>query len=79
MCKGGLIAPKHLPGYLHAAPRQQALPAGATLAEIEARSIYDSLKRNNWHRLATARELGINKTTLWRKLKRYNIKAPDWS
>jgi len=73
MCKGGLITPEHLPDYLHNSPPDQLPSAGTTLAEIEARAIYDSLVRNNWHKKASARELGINKTTLWRKMKRYGL------
>ncbi|RJQ27846.1 MAG: PAS domain S-box protein [Peptococcaceae bacterium] len=77
MCKNSLIAPEHLPAScLHPGSSQKAPPAGIPLTEIEARVIYDTLVRNNWRRLATARELGINKTTLWRKMKRYNINKP---
>jgi PAS domain S-box-containing protein len=73
MCKGGLIAPEHLPDYLYNSSPIQAPSTGVTLAEVEARAIYDSLMRNNWHKKASARELGINKTTLWRKMKRYGL------
>jgi DNA-binding NtrC family response regulator len=34
------------------------------------------LERNNWNRQATARDLGIHKTTLFRKIKRLDIKLP---
>ncbi|MCL6634712.1 MAG: sigma 54-interacting transcriptional regulator [Peptococcaceae bacterium] len=69
LCKKGLIQPEHLPG--HMLNTQMPYSAGGcTLHEIEARVIYDALVRNGWKRTATARELGIDKTTLWRKLKR---------
>lgn len=59
-------------------PKDKDLPApGLSLNEIEARAIYESLKRNQGKRLATAKELGINKTTLWRKIKKLNIPVPD--
>ena len=47
------------------------------IAEIEKRAIEEALIRNDWRRLATASELGIDKTTLWRKMKRYGLQAPD--
>ncbi|MFH1628922.1 MAG: helix-turn-helix domain-containing protein [Pseudomonadota bacterium] len=33
------------------------------------------LKRNNWDRSATAAQIGIHTTTLWRKIKRLNIET----
>ena len=75
LCSGGMIELVHLPDVFLAkeagAPR-----AGTTLAEIERRVIYEALERNNWKKLATARELGINKTTLWRKLKTFGLSDP---
>jgi transcriptional regulator of acetoin/glycerol metabolism len=44
--------------------------------EIEAKFLKDALRRNNWNRTRTARELGIHKTTLWRKIKKLNIDLP---
>jgi len=69
LCKEGLIMPRHLPGQLQSA-KAPPLAAGCTLHEIEARVIFEALARNGWKRIAAARELGIDKTTLWRKLKR---------
>ncbi|MEJ2142853.1 MAG: sigma-54 dependent transcriptional regulator [Gammaproteobacteria bacterium] len=46
-----------------------------TLAELEKRYIYKTLNRFNNSREKTAETLGINKSTLWRKLQSYN--KPD--
>ncbi len=46
------------------------------MSEIETRAIRDALVRNNWNRSAAARELGIDKTTIWRKCKRLGIQLP---
>ncbi len=78
LCHGGLIELRHLPEPL----RQSSGPShgfftGATLAEIEARVIRETLARNKGKKLATARELGINKTTLWRKIKRLGLEESD--
>ncbi|MFH1999966.1 MAG: sigma 54-interacting transcriptional regulator [Planctomycetota bacterium] len=76
LCRNELIDLYSLPDNLQ--PKDpEAPPAGLTLAEIEARTIYEALKRNNGRRLATAKELGIDKSTLWRKLQKLNIQLPE--
>ena len=76
LCPGGMIELEHLPSPFQA--EQVGAPApGATLAEIERHAILVALRRNSGKKLATARELGINKTTLWRKLKRLAIANPS--
>ena len=44
-----------------------------TLKEIEKTAILKALIRNNWKKLQTAKELGINKNTLRRKIVAYGI------
>lgn len=44
-----------------------------TLAELEKRYIFKLLKANNDNRERTAAILGVNKSTLWRKLKEYSV------
>jgi PAS domain S-box-containing protein len=68
LCKSGLIKTGHLPPSLQTVKIPLTLE-GFTLAEMESRLIYEALVRNNWKRQTTASELGINKSTLWRKLK----------
>ena len=70
LCRGGLIEPRHLPGYVFGGA---GLGGQQTLEEVEVRFIRECLERNGWRRLATARELGIDKTTLWRKMKRFGL------
>jgi transcriptional regulator of acetoin/glycerol metabolism len=36
--------------------------------------ILAALKRNDWHRSKTARDLNMERTTLWRKMKRLNLR-----
>jgi PAS domain S-box-containing protein len=74
LCRGGLIEPRHLPEPLRLVLSAKGTsPSIGTLAEIEARSIREALARNNGKKVATALELGIDKTTLWRKMKRLGI------
>jgi len=44
--------------------------------DLERRFLLETLKKNDWNRSATAAQLGIHKSTLWRKMKRLNIEAP---
>ena len=47
--------------------------AAHSFEKAEASVIVDALKKNDNHRGNTARELGIDKATLWRKMKRLGI------
>jgi transcriptional regulator with PAS, ATPase and Fis domain len=71
LCRGGLIEPQHLPATLPVSPSRRAgRPTGAlTLREFEALHIADALRRHDGNRAAAARELGINPSTLFRKIK----------
>lgn len=44
-----------------------------TLDEVEADFIAKTLRENNGNRAATAEVLGIDKSTLWRKIKRHSL------
>jgi PAS domain S-box-containing protein len=76
LCPAGLIQPQHLPEHLR--PQYQPGPAftGLTLEEIEKRALWEALERHQWRRLATARELGIDKSTLRRKINQYGLNPP---
>jgi sigma-54 dependent transcriptional regulator, acetoin dehydrogenase operon transcriptional activator AcoR len=75
LCPSGLIQPQHLPEHLRQEYPGMPHP-GLTLMEIEARALWEALERNNWRRLATARELGIDKNTLRRKIIRHGLNPP---
>ena len=74
LCRGGLIGVQHLPEPLRrVVGSPQGESTGLTLAETETRVIVESLTRNKGKKTAAAKELGINKTTLWRKMKRLGL------
>jgi len=77
VCKNGLIAIEHLPDYLKVQnqARSQKLPheKANSLKDVERSYICEALNRNQWNRSATAAEMGIHPTTLWRKMSRLNI------
>jgi DNA-binding NtrC family response regulator len=49
------------------------LPLETALQEPERRIIERALRRNNWNRQATAAELAINRTTLYKKMRKHRL------
>ena len=74
LCREELIRLRHLPDELLSKINITFAAAGTTLKEIEKNAIFQALQRNNWKRAVTAKELGINKNTLRRKIICYDIK-----
>jgi transcriptional regulator of acetoin/glycerol metabolism len=50
------------------------VPVDTSLKAIEKQAIIRALAKNNWRKMAIARELGIDKNTLRRKIQRYDIR-----
>ncbi len=83
VCKKNLIGIEHLPDYLRENPdMKRSLNANTDNIKniswkgIERNFIYDALMKNRWNRKATAAQLGIHPTTLWRKIKQLNLEIP---
>jgi len=51
-------------------------PTDSPLLEAEAETILRTLREHSGHRGRTAAALGIDKSTLWRKMKKYAITHP---
>ncbi|MHC4480258.1 MAG: helix-turn-helix domain-containing protein, partial [Planctomycetota bacterium] len=49
------------------------VPQLESLQSMEKRLIARVLDENNWHKARSAELLGINRTTLWQKIKRYGL------
>jgi PAS domain S-box-containing protein len=76
LCRGGLIELKHLPPPLRTGGEtSSSLPTGRTLAAMEKLLIQDALRRNNGNRAAAARELGVDASTMFRKIKALKLKG----
>jgi PAS domain S-box-containing protein len=76
LVKGDIIRPEHLPFDLQAAVAPE-MP-GEKLAPIERsekEAIARALDANNYDRVRTAAQLGISRTTLWRRMKYFQIKS----
>lgn len=71
LCQGRVIEKKDLPDVLRASEAVITGEGGEfrTLKQMEAITIEQALRRNDGNRAATARELDINPSTLFRKLK----------
>jgi len=54
-------------------PRRAAVPLGRLAPEEQRRLIEQALREHDGHRGRTADALGIDKSTLWRKMKRHGI------
>jgi PAS domain S-box-containing protein len=76
LCPEGRIGVHCLPENLQASGAAMPIVVAATLKSAEAHVIMEALKRNHYNRQATARELGLHKSTLYRKIKRLSIKVP---
>ena len=74
LSKGDVIRLKDLPDRIRNAGSREAPPA--TFAESERQVIMGALKKHRFNRTSAARELGVHKTTLYRKIKRLGIDLP---
>ncbi len=79
LCGDGEIEFAHLPGELTARGVMAGADADMRSAHnvLDAQAIHAALERNAFNRLAAARELGIHKTTLFRRMKKLNISLPE--
>ncbi len=78
LCRGGVIELNHLPPEL----RWESQPRAAesrpmTLETLEKLFIAETLKRRKGNRKLAARDLGIDGSTLYRKIRRFGIQVPD--
>lgn len=78
LCRSGYIERKHLPEPICAIPCVDCPKKMEFLSfkEMEAAFLMNALRRNNWNRQKTAHQLGIHKTTLFRKIKSLGLKVP---
>jgi PAS domain S-box-containing protein len=78
MCRGDEIKPEHLPREFREAVIESdnhldTRTLRGRFGASETKIIKEALKRNQGHRGNAAKELGINTSTLWRKMKKLKI------
>ncbi|MGD8369280.1 MAG: sigma 54-interacting transcriptional regulator [Desulfobacterales bacterium] len=78
LCREGFVCMHHLPPELRreGARRPVGQDADLTLSAMEKRMIADTLQRYDGNRKKTAQKLGIDYTTLYRKIRRFGIGTP---
>lgn len=78
LCRNEIIEPENLPPELLSKSSQtiKLSHKPPSLQDLERQNIIAVLKRNHWNRLAAASELGMHKTTLFRKIKQLHISLP---
>jgi len=76
LCEGEIIEAKHLPASVRPALKTDKIEGQepATIKQMEIILITQALRRNEGNKTATAKELGIDKSTLFRKMKAFDIK-----
>lgn len=79
--KNSRVTPEDLPRDLAiSAPVASRATTGRTLKQAlegpERQIILETLQHHNWNRNATASQLGINRTTLYKKMKRLGLEDP---
>jgi len=79
LCQGELIERRHLPMYIQEITGHIGEDT-VSRAEVtamrdrgERELIVEVLEKHRWHRQKAAQALGMDRTTLWRKMKKYNI------
>jgi PAS domain S-box-containing protein len=77
LCKDGLIEKKHLPESLFAASEENLDQRdGISLKNVEKAYLLKILEQNGWNCSQAAKQLGIHKSTLYRKIKSLHITLP---
>ena len=74
LCKDPVIQTVHLPGELVEEVGQSRIKGPLSLEELERTAIREALLDNAGNRTAAAKQLGIDPSTLYRKMKRYDLK-----
>lgn len=78
LCRNGTLEPRDVTfvggeSGLAAEGHEPGLAAGKRLDDSQRDIIVRALNENDWNYTRTAQELGIGRTTLWRKVKKYRL------
>ncbi|MGD8394967.1 MAG: sigma 54-interacting transcriptional regulator [Candidatus Eiseniibacteriota bacterium] len=78
VCGGSVIQIEDLPPHIRGdavggSAARTAVSRQGPLQEAEAITIRETLQQHGGNRSATARDLGVSRNTLWRKMRRYGI------
>jgi len=71
-CPANTILVQHLPPEIHRTVKTTDRLKDS-LEQLEKQQILRALEKSNWNRGQAAEVLGIDRSTLWRKMKKYNL------
>lgn len=82
LCREGEILPEHLPEQLgtRGVPREPVpgrRDGMTSLKRLEETVLLDALRQNHYNCSKTARDLGVHRTTLYRKMRRLGLKPRE--
>jgi PAS domain S-box-containing protein len=76
LCQSDTIDIHHLPTHVQPETPIASPMNLSKVKEAEKQIILEALERNNWNRKQAADEMGIHKSTLFRKITKYGIELP---
>lgn len=79
LCPDGTLEIAHLPDEItyHGSRAGEVVSLHDARFQLEAQAIRTALEQNGFSRLAAARQLGMHKSTLFRKIKQLGISLPE--
>jgi DNA-binding NtrC family response regulator/HAMP domain-containing protein len=76
LAKGSAVEAVDLPPLLTGSGAQAPLAASKTITDTEARLLREVLEECNWNKTEAATRLGISRSTLYEKIKKYQLNPP---
>jgi transcriptional regulator with PAS, ATPase and Fis domain len=75
MCRGEEIQPQHLPPEFSQSKfnSHRSLHQSSPFLNAERQTLLQALAKHNWNKIETAKELGVHRATLYRKMKKYGL------
>jgi len=77
LCSTERIKVSSLPENIRPTQTSSQQSMYSTIQTVERQTIFETLKKHNFNRLAAAKELGIHKSTLFRKIKKLRLELPQ--
>jgi PAS domain S-box-containing protein len=74
LCPGGGIGVEHLPQKIIAAEKPQTTSDADPLPHRE--KLVHALKQAGWNQTETAKQLGVSRVTVWKRMQQFGIKRP---
>jgi PAS domain S-box-containing protein len=81
MCRGEKIQLQHLPPEIsqNKSNTRRSTLKTTPLQDAEREKILQALGKHHWNKIETAKELGVHRATLYRKMEKYDLKKPESS